>query len=791
MALSQDGERIAIGTGLNQSASIAVHDARDGRKLFGSESGNTTMLALSSDGRLLLQGGQTDGDKPTHLTLRDATSGEILWTARASGQPQSLIFLADDRQILVQAHDSQPTIFSAADGSLLRKLVTEKAGTAALSPDGQSVVTLNESGVVRGVDLEGKGAGFELSAGDQFGRSEWNFLKVAFSGSGDRFVTVIPLGDGRQAIWVWDAKTHAPRQVLLGGIGRVLGAAIHPLSGELIVCGPRTRAWSLDGARWTYRDQRRRSSSVAFWGSDDLVFTGANDAAKMDLYPLDGEAPSAIWRSESDGDHRVAEFSEVSADGRVAAVGGHSKHPVRVLRREGREVREVGGFKHEYPLNTLRLSPNGDRAAIIQAMGLGLHLYKTATGERPVQLDRTDLKRFLDLAWLDDRHLLGLAVAQANRGSAGAEEQVVVWDTTTGKILRRATNPSAMDVLAVAPDGRRFAEAGADKWVRIRDAATLAVLKEFRAHDGPITALAWHPAKPILATASEDLTVRLWNLETGERIEEFRGPLAAPNGLDFSPGGRRLACAALDGTTRILEPSSLRDETAAPMNAAAGATDEHVWFKDALSERPAAPKIDADGWADILPTLTPAYAARTGHGWNLRDGELFSPDTKFATLPLPGRVSGTSYQVRVRMRRLAGKGVFHVVLPVADRMCGFDLDGFPDQGHRTGLITVNGKAGKDLPGTVQGKQVNDTEPHALEVTVRLDGGNATVTTTLDGQPLYTCAEERVSPCICAKSTFTRVTELLRSTKLQLSCTHARTLSFARSSWRSARSNGGV
>ena len=33
--------------------------------------------------------------------------------------------------------------------------------------------------------------------------------------------------------------------------------------------------------------------------------------------------------------------------------------------------------------------------------------------------------------------------------------------------------------------------------------------------------------------------------------------------------------------------------------------------------------------------------------------------------------------------------------------------------------------------------MNDTEPHDLEVTVRLDGVNVTITTTLDNKPLYT------------------------------------------------------
>ena len=108
-------------------------------------------------------------------------------------------------------------------------------------------------------------------------------------------------------------------------------------------------------------------------------------------------------------------------------------------------------------------------------------------------------------------------------------------------------------------------------------------------------------------------------------------------------------------------------------------------------------------------------------------------------------MSGTSYHLRVQLRQL-GKHGFHVVLPVGDRMTGFDLDGFG--GKYTGTNVANGKQGKDLPGVVERKQVNDSEPHDLEVTVRLDGANATITTTLDTRTLYewtgpTAARRRV------------------------------------------------
>ena len=133
----------------------------------------------------------------------------------------------------------------------------------------------------------------------------------------------------------------------------------------------------------------------------------------------------------------------------------------------------------------------------------------------------------------------------------------MVWEVATGQCVRRAGNASQISLACASPDGRRFAEAGADRSVRIRDGATLEVIRELRVHNAPVCALAWHPVRPILATASEDLVIRLWDLDSGARLEELRGPMSPPSVLSFSPGGTRLATASRDGVARLWEPRSL------------------------------------------------------------------------------------------------------------------------------------------------------------------------------------------------------------------------------------------
>ncbi len=92
--------------------------------------------------------------------------------------------------------------------------------------------------------------------------------------------------------------------------------------------------------------------------------------------------------------------------------------------------------------------------------------------------------------------------------------------------------------------------------IRIRDAVALSVQREFRAHDATITALAFHPAKPLLASASSDLTIKLWDLDSGRCLDVLHGPVKPPRTLAFRPDGRRLLSAG-DDHTRVWEPEAL------------------------------------------------------------------------------------------------------------------------------------------------------------------------------------------------------------------------------------------
>ena len=66
-----------------------------------------------------------------------------------------------------------------------------------------------------------------------------------------------------------------------------------------------------------------------------------------------------------------------------------------------------------------------------------------------------------------------------------------------------------------------------------------------------------------MATASDDMSVKLWDLNTGEMLDYFIGPARPPLSLAFSPSGQLLAAGCADKTTRIWNVAGISPPVAA------------------------------------------------------------------------------------------------------------------------------------------------------------------------------------------------------------------------------------
>jgi WD40 repeat protein len=132
--------------------------------------------------------------------------------------------------------------------------------------------------------------------------------------------------------------------------------------------------------------------------------------------------------------------------------------------------------------------------------------------------------------------------------SAGDDNTVRLWDTRHGQPIM-VLNPDLGAALGVgfSPDGSRLAAAGVNGTCVYRLTGRQET-QRLAGHAYNINGLAFHPVEPVLASASGDMTVMLWDVETGQSRQRWSVRPSSPGGrnqppycVTFAPSGGQLA----------------------------------------------------------------------------------------------------------------------------------------------------------------------------------------------------------------------------------------------------------
>jgi WD40 repeat protein len=306
-------------------------------------------------------------------------------------------------------------------------------------------------------------------------------------------------------------------------------------------------------------------------GGDDLFIAPGEGG---EIGGIDMRSGIAAWQPTRD---RIG-IAATSADGRTGIAqmfsGKGDRRMFLIFRAGETGVDEIAETEYGTDAFALAVTSAGTRVALSGSWG-SVSTRFTADGAKLPKPDGSDIGYTHGLTWhgADPKKLIGIFNRFGRRGMASAQEWIVSWNTDTGERITAERNKTPMNCVVAEPGGDRFAEAGDDKVVRIRDANTLAVLRSFRAHDGPINAIAWHPRRAVIATGSADRTVRLWDIESGRLIEQMHVSLREPQALYFSPSGNRLACAIPGEKTLVWDFSDLFLEPLPPAGRLANRSD--------------------------------------------------------------------------------------------------------------------------------------------------------------------------------------------------------------------------
>jgi WD40 repeat protein len=159
--------------------------------------------------------------------------------------------------------------------------------------------------------------------------------------------------------------------------------------------------------------------------------------------------------------------------------------------------------------------------------------------------------------------------------------------------------------ISYSADGRLLASASQDRTARIWDVETLRSLAVLH-HGSTVYAVAFSPDRRRLATGAADGIIRLWDVATGTQVADLRGHHSYVHALAFSPDGTRLASGSGDFTIRIWDsiPASerARTRTSLPPESPARSTGPRVENR-------------ADGQRASIPAVSPPpTSSRDGGG---------------------------------------------------------------------------------------------------------------------------------------------------------------------------------
>jgi len=540
LAFSGDGQTFALRDGKEVDLFDTVSGTR--RKTLTLPADTVYQITLGRDASRMtvLSGAQGKG---ADLLLLDTDTGAVRWQKWAP-YFGSVVIHPDGTRVIASSGGAARYcwVFDAADGRQISQFPVY-AMCQALHPDGKVIAVGTQQGEVLlvnastgGIVQQGKLHPGKLQA--MAWTADGHLLTMGEEGK---------IASGRWLFRLWDPEFLAPRATFAGlKPGQPVGWALNAASGHLLTQENPPRLWRIPAGRELVRLSQ---TSEQAWGGAFLSDTVLLARKNYELARYDLSTPGKATEMAGGPRLPATVCATHPATGRFATAPkiGNLPFTVKLFATEGSAVVEQHSLIVPVLVNGLAFDARAERLAITLRNG-SFEVLSAKDGASLLKLPG----RFERTAFAGAGGHLVTLLPHTIKADA-VEFHLQQRDGATGNVLVTATNRFHVQTLAVSPDGKLVALGGSDHSVHLFDADTLRERPGFRAHDSDIGALTFHPRQPILATASADGSVKVWDHRNGRLLDYFLGLAGNPVVLSFSPNGKLLMVDGQERTTRVYD----------------------------------------------------------------------------------------------------------------------------------------------------------------------------------------------------------------------------------------------
>jgi len=146
--------------------------------------------------------------------------------------------------------------------------------------------------------------------------------------------------------------------------------------------------------------------------------------------------------------------------------------------------------------------------------------------------------------------IAGIAAHGHLIATAGYDNRLILWDSTTRQALARANHDHLINQCAFSADGRWLVSASSDYTARLWEVPTLRLHAVLAGHDDDVDMAQFSPDDRLIATCALDRCVRVFNHQ-GRCLHTLRGHTGNVKSLAWMADSRHLVSSSVDGTLRV------------------------------------------------------------------------------------------------------------------------------------------------------------------------------------------------------------------------------------------------